>query len=210
MVTDPPYGIDVANMAFVKNPGGEFGSVSKYSASNWDKHGLTSEQYYEARRISTEQIVFGYNHLSDVLPPTRGFVVWDKKCRDGWDNDYSDAELIYTSFDVPCRILRHLWQGGMRGSENGIERKHPTQKPVFVMGWLIDRFTDPTHTVLDPFMGSGTTGVACVNLGRKFIGIEIDPDYFEIACRRIEEAYQQPRLFEDVQPVPEQGDLLSG
>ncbi len=60
---------------------------------------------------------------------------------------------------------------------------------------------------LDPFMGSGTTGVACVNLGRKFIGIEIDEDYFNIACRRIEEAYQQPRLFEDVQPEPEQGSF---
>ncbi len=84
---------------------------------------------------------------------------------------------------------------------------HPTQKPLALMEAIV---ASCSGTVLDPFMGSGTTGVACANLGRKFIGIEIDEDYFDIACRRIEEAYQQPRLFEDVQPEPEQGDLLSG
>ena len=86
------------------------------------------------------------------------------------------------------------------------KENHPNEKPIRLVEIFINNHTLPHDTVLDPFMGSGTTGVACVNLGRKFIGIEIDPDYFEIACRRIREAYQQPWLFED-QPQPKQGEL---
>src|SRR5690606_23898717 len=84
-----------------------------------------------------------------------------------------------------------------------LEREHPTQKPVSLMVWCLG-FLPKAETILDPFMGSGTTGVACVNLGRKFIGIEIEPRYFDIACRRIEEAYRQPRLFTEPKPAPKQ------
>ena len=82
---------------------------------------------------------------------------------------------------------------------------HPSPKPLAFMQWLVERLTDPHHTILDPFMGSGTTGVACAKLGRKFIGIEIERRYFDIACRRIEEAYRQGDMFRDPpQPKPEQ------
>jgi DNA modification methylase len=85
---------------------------------------------------------------------------------------------------------------------------HPTQKPIDLMQWLIEK---TTGTILDPFMGSGTTGVACVKLGRRFIGIEIEPKYFDIACRRIEAAYKQPDLFvQDPAPKPVQLSLLEG
>ena len=88
------------------------------------------------------------------------------------------------------------------------EGEHPTQKPIaLVLKWL-EQFTDNQETILDPFMGSGTTGVACVNLGRKFIGIEREPKYFDIACRRIEQAYSQPRLFTDDAPKSEQDKLF--
>ena len=87
-------------------------------------------------------------------------------------------------------------------------REHPTQKPVGVMKWCLDQLPDEVEIVLDPFMGSGTTGVACAHLGRKFIGIEIEPKYFDIACRRIEEAQRQGQLFSETEPArPEQKDL---
>jgi DNA modification methylase len=86
-------------------------------------------------------------------------------------------------------------------------REHPTQKPLGVMEWIIGLLPD-AETILDPFMGSGTTGVACANLGRHFIGIEIEPKYFDIACGRISDAYKQPRLFEDERPELKQGELL--
>ena len=106
--------------------------------------------------------------------------------------------------------------GGKRGvythCVNGPAREgtHPTEKPVSLMAEILNDFTTHGQTILDPFMGSGTTGVACVNLGRKFIGIEIEPKYFDIACRRIEEAYRQPRLFEEPAPKPVQANLLDG
>ena len=87
---------------------------------------------------------------------------------------------------------------------------HPTQKPLSLMQWNVDLLSAEGETILDPFMGSGTTGVACANLGRKFIGIEREPSYFDIACRRIEEAYKQPRLFDEPAPKPTQPSLLGG
>ena len=89
-------------------------------------------------------------------------------------------------------------------------KQHPTQKPVALMQWCLG-FLPDAKTILDPFMGSGTTGVACVKLGRKFTGIELDSDYFDIACKRIEEAYRQPDMFiAPPEPNPEQMDMLNG
>lgn len=87
-------------------------------------------------------------------------------------------------------------------------KEHPTQKPVEVMSWCIQQLPPNAMTILDPFMGSGTTGVACANLGRKFVGIEISESYFDIACRRIEEAYKQPRLFAEPSPKAEQMSMV--
>jgi site-specific DNA-methyltransferase (adenine-specific) len=103
-------------------------------------------------------------------------------------------------YDVPIAMDR--------GGSAGEERVHTTQKPIALMNALVGDFTDNGEVICDPFMGSGTTGVACVNLGRKFIGIEIEPRYFDIACRRIEEAYKQPRLFAEPKPEPKQEALL--
>jgi len=93
------------------------------------------------------------------------------------------------------RMIWHMWNGWSRASERDTQRDHPTQKPIRVMERCIELARiPPAATVLDPFMGSGTTGVACANLGRWFIGIEIEPRYFDIACERIRRAYEQPRL----------------
>ena len=98
----------------------------------------------------------------------------------------AEAEMAWTNRDSVIRVYD--------GNRSEPDREHPTQKPIALMQWCVEK---TTGTVLDPFMGSGTTGVACANLGRKFIGIEIEPKYFDIACRRIEQAYKQPRLFAD-------------
>ena len=86
-------------------------------------------------------------------------------------------------------------------------KEHPTQKPLDVMKWCIERLPSGCSTILDPFMGSGTTGVACVKLGRKFIGIEIEPKYFDIACKRISEALKQPDFFVE-KPKPAKQEAL--
>lgn len=116
-----------------------------------------------------------------------------------------------------CGAGRSKWNaGGKKGvythAKGGGDRHgdHPTEKPVSLMCEVVADFTVFGQTIADPFCGSGTTGVACAKLGRKFIGIEIEPKYFDIACRRIEEAYRQPRLFAEPTPKPKQASLLDG
>lgn len=139
-------------------------------------------------------VLFGANHYADKLPASSEWVIWDKRMG-LLSNDFADCEMIWTNGGGVARMFRHLWNGAFRDSERGITRVHPTQKPIELMAWLIERFTDPGDIVLDPFCGSGTTGVACVRTGRRFIGIEIDPTYYAIAQRRIADAQAQPRLF---------------
>jgi site-specific DNA-methyltransferase (adenine-specific) len=117
--------------------------------------------------------------------------------------------LAWTNIDGVIRVHRQVWRGIVReGEENVVneDKCHPAQKPVALMRWCVSM---TTGTVLDPYMGSGTTGVACARAGRQFVGIEIDPTHFETACRRIEAAYRQPDLFiEPPAAKPQQLSLM--
>jgi len=116
-------------------------------------------------------------------------LVWDKE---NGKTDFADCEIAWASMDMSAKLIRHRWNGMLRvGNE---KRYHPTQKPIAVMEWCLGFIPDAV-TVLDPFMGSGTTGVACSRLGRTFIGIEREPKYFDIACERIEREHRQGKLF---------------
>ena len=135
-------------------------------------------------------VLCGANHFADKLPASSEWIVWDK--REGMtSNDFSDCEMIWTNGNGVARIFRHIWSGAIRASEKNIERVHPTQKPIALMRYLIERYTNPNEIIFDPFMGSGTTGVAAVQLNRKFIGCEINPHYFAIAEKRIKQAQMQ-------------------
>ncbi len=131
------------------------------------------------------------------LPDKGRFLAWNKLGdMEPWDS-FSDVEFAWHSQDRAARIFSMKWKGLAcdKVGENGGLREHTTQKPIRLMQWCIEEARVPLGaTVVDPFMGSGTTGVACMNLGRKFIGIEIEPKYFDIACRRIEDAQRQQRL----------------
>ena len=136
-----------------------------------------------------------------TLPPTSCWLVWDKL---NGDNDFADCELCWTNWHKAVRRLQWRWNGMIRqGNE---ERYHPTQKPIGVMKWVIE-LCPKSETILDPFMGSGTTGVAAIQMGRKFIGIEREPKYFDIACKRIEQASRQVDMFVE-QPKQEQTSLI--
>jgi len=188
VITDPPYGIAVQE----KRRDGE--------AESWDTE--INQPAIDMALLNAEQaIVFGGNYYA--LPPSRCWLIWDKQISPGLN--LAHAELAWTNLEkCGVRIKRHLWSGPFReGSEH--RWGHPTQKPIDVMRWCI-LFTDG-DVVLDPFMGSGTTGVACVELGRSFIGIEREPRYFDIACRRIEEAQAQGKLFEPAERKAEQMEI---
>lgn len=213
VVTDPPYGINIGRAKTIGGAGKIGGSAKSvkakdYGTHEWDDQGLSAEQWKAITAKTNQWIVWGGNHLSDVLGPSAGVLVWDKKCQNGWDDTFSEMELAWTNVITRTKGFRHLWAGALRASEKGADvRQHPTQKPVQLMEWCLSFIKG--QSILDPFMGSGTTGVACAHMGHKFIGIEIDPKYFDITCRRIEKAYEQPDMFVDQPEVdtPIQLDL---
>ena len=199
VVTDPPYGVGenskkVASRVNLAVP-------KDYGAFNWDSRPASEKQISEARHISRHQIIFGGNYFD--LPPSSCWLVWDKQ---NGDNDFADCELAWTNLPKAVRQIQWRWNGMIRKGDD--VREHPTQKPVGVMEWCIRQLPADAESILDPFMGSGTTGVACAKMGRKFIGIELEPKYFDIACKRIEDAYAQPDMFVEPPKAFKQDQLL--
>lgn len=195
VVTDPPYGIGEAGGNAAKRQrkaGGNSKSLAdqrEYDALNWDDEPITAELIADVRSAGQWNIIFGGNYYD--CPPTSCWLVWDKI---NGENDFADCELAWTNLPKAVRRICFLWNGMLRA--NGEQRgDHPTQKPIGVMKWCIGHLPDPANTILDPFMGSGTTGVAAVQMGRSFIGIEREPKYFDIACKRIEDAQRQGDMF---------------
>jgi len=199
VVTDPPYGIGEA--AGANKSRSKIAVAKDYGNAAWDDQPIDADLLRLVMLSGRWNVIFGGNYYS--LPPTRCWLVWDKLN----SGDFADCELAWTNLPKAVRRLQYLWNGMIRapGETRG---DHPTQKPVGVMSWCLQQLPDGTKSVIDPFMGSGTTGVACVKAGMRFIGIEREPQYFEAACRRIGEAYRQPRLFEEPAPKPQQLNLL--
>ena len=182
VVTDPPYGIaDIWKGG--KSHGWGVASLATPKRNDWDVK-PAKEVFDEIMRIANKVIIWGGNYFE--LPLSRGWLVWIKPER---NFTLSEAELAWTNIPMPIRVFDF--------HRSDPDREHPTQKPVEVMKFSLEKAKLlQGATILDPFMGSGTTGVACVKTGRNFIGVEIDPTYYAIAERRIHDAQQQPPLFE--------------
>ena len=201
VLTDPPYGLDIVKADRIGYDGSSktgvagFGVVKNtlYEPSDWDKKIPSKEIFDEIFRVSKNQIIFGGNYFIDYLNPTQCMLIWDKRCKNHYVNNFSDCEIAWTSFNKPARVFRHLWMGMLRDSERA-KHYHPTQKPVALMEWIIKNYSKDGELILDPFMGSGSTGVAALKLQRRFIGIELDKNYFKIAKERIEKESNQGRL----------------
>ena len=206
VVTDPPYGIDIGGAKAIG--GANIVHPKEYGIHTWDKTGLTNAQWQAICGVTDYWIVWGGNHLANVLGASAGVLVWDKKCQNGWDDTFSDAEIAWTNVLTRAKAFRHRWVGAFRDSERGANvREHPTQKPIALMEWCLS-FVPDAQTICDPFMGSGTTGAACARSQRKFTGIEREQKYFDIACKRIDAAYKQPRLFKEEIAKPVQINML--
>jgi len=130
-------------------------------------------------------VLWGANHFADRLPPSNGWIVWDKRLHAQFENDFSDCEMAWTNLNVPTRMFRHLWTGLIKGSEFRDARYHPSQKPVALMSWILARYTDPADLICDPYCGSGTTLVAAKKNEQKCIGIEIREEYCEATAKRL-------------------------
>ena len=192
VVTDPPYGIG-ADEAAAKNKG-KWG-WKDYGETQWDRERPPREIFDAILSCGKEQVIWGGNYFTDFLPPSMRWLMWDKGQR---DFSLADFEMAWTSQQKAARAFDYPRALALKDG-----KQHPTQKPVALMEWCLG-FLPDAKTILDPFMGSGTTLVACQRMGRHGIGIEIDPEYFEIACRRVEEAARQPDLFIAPAPKPQQ------
>lgn len=199
VITDPPYGINENHKKVASR--GKLATPKDYGEFDWDKSAPSQQLIDAILEKGKYQALFGGNYFG--LPATSCWLVWDKL---NGDNDFADCELAWTNWPKAVRRLQWRWNGMIRqGNE---ERFHPTQKPLGVMKWVID-LCPKAEVILDPFMGSGTTGVAAIQMGRKFIGIEREPKYFDIACKRIEQAASQGMLFVDTpKQIAEQAALL--
>lgn len=190
IVTDPPYGIA---FNFAKKRRG------RKSGLSWGGNGNPDIQRDWSRVTGDEQpfnpspwltfpfvVLWGANHYADRLPTATRWLVWDK--RDGTtSDDHSDCEMAWTNLKGAARLYSHLWRGICRAGEENVAKAaklHPAQKPLALMRWCLS-FLPEGVLVVDPYMGSGTTGVACLQTGHPFIGVETDSDHFEVARERL-------------------------
>jgi len=198
LMADPPYGIGEGMRAAVRTksrkPDARWKQArcTDYDPGEWDDEPVEEWVMQLARSICNKQIIFGGNYYN--LPPCKGPLVWDKE---NGDTDFADGEMAWNNLGCALRIKRHLWAGMRR--KGGEDRRHPTQKPLEVIQWAILQAGD-VETILDPWAGSGTTGHAAKNLGKRAVLIEREERYCEIAAKR---------LAQDVLPIHCPNNALS-
>lgn len=200
LVTDPPYGLGEGGKMGNPKRRSKVANADKYADFSWDDD-RDDAAVAAAQQITDYHVIWGGNYYD--LGPCRGYLVWNKLN----SGDFADCELAWTNLDQAVRKVDLLWNGMIR-AEKHIERVHPTQKPVGVMQFCINQLPTAAHTIFDPFMGSGTTGVACVQAGKAFVGIEREAAYFDMACQRIKDAINQPQLFVKAERQPVQAALI--
>jgi len=191
-IVDPPYGIGASNYT---RGGTQYGkskaTCKEYGLKKWDSETPSLQYFEELKRVSKQQIIWGGNYF--ILSPSSCWIVWDK---DNGDNGYADCELAWTSFKTAVRKIKYKWHGMLQENmKNKESRIHPTQKPVKLYEWLLKNYAKPGDKILDTHLGSGSSAIACYNMGFALDGFEIDVDYFNAAVDRLEKHKRQGVLF---------------
>ena len=196
-IVDPVYG-DVTKGGYMTHNKGQYigtGAARQkgYHASLWQQEKTPPAYFKELMRVSKNQIVWGGNYFASELPSSQCWVVWDKQHPE--KITFADGELAWTSFNSATRIFRFMWNGMLQGDmKNKEDRIHPTQKPVALYEWLLDKFAEKGDKILDTHVGSASSLIACYNMGFDVWGYEIDEEYFRLATERIEAVQAQIRM----------------
>jgi len=199
VVTDPPYGIGADKAASKAN--GKCG-WKYYGETDWDALRPSKEIFELILARSKTQIIWGGNYFTDFLPPSMQWLVWDKGQR---DFSLADCEFAWTSQNKAARVFTFPRALALQDG-----KEHPTQKPIELMSWCLDQIKPKPKSVVDPFLGSGTTAISCVRRGIPFVGIERHGPYFDIAVRRIAAALKEPDLFVEPPKPAHQLSILDG
>lgn len=196
-IVDVPYGIGESKKAHLRG-GKQFGNSlaigTEYALKQWDKQPPPAEYFAELMRVSKNQIIWGANHFISRIPfDSSCWIVWDK---DNGENDFADCELAWTSFSTAVRRYKYRWHGMIQQNMKEKEvRIHPTQKPVSLYAWLLEKYAKYGDVILDTHVGSASSLVACYRCGFHFVGFEIDTEYYEAANERLSTEMSQMRLF---------------
>ena len=191
ILTDPPYGIGEA--AGKNKSRGNMAVAKDYGDLEWDNAIPTKAYFDEIMRVSKHQVIFGGNYFVEHLRNSPCWIVWDK---DNGENDFADCELAWCSFSSAVRRLKLRWNGMLQHNMKEKEyRIHPTQKPVRLFEWILEKYAEPGWVIMDPFLGSGSSAIAAKRLGYEFIGVEREQSYFKAALERIPREVAQGRLF---------------
>jgi len=188
-IVDPPYGINVNKMDLGN------GKNKTYDVKKrWDSSAPSKKYFDELRRVSKEQIIWGANHFISRIPINSScWIVWNKE---NGTTVFSDCELAWTSFKSAVRMFTFRWQGVLQGNMKNKEHKiHPTQKPVALYTWLLDKYAKQGWKILDTHLGSGSSAIAAHDMGYEFHGYELDEEYFQAASKRLKEHQKQLQLF---------------
>jgi len=203
-IVDPPYGIGEANGKNASRNKG-FGTGSKkskkvtfskdYGKKDWDDKPPPPEYFKELFRVSKNQILWGANHFIENLPYQNAscWIIWDKL---NGDSDFADCEMAWTSFKKTVRKFTFRWNGMLQGDmKNKEQRIHPTQKPVALYNWILDRYAKPDFKILDTHLGSGSHAIACHHYGCELVAAELDTDYYNYSHKRFILNTAQQKLF---------------
>lgn len=191
-IVDPPYGLNIAKS-------GSLGR-DKFSKKDWDTQTPKQEYFDELQRVSKNQIIWGWNYMTDKLPTCKGFIYWNKL---NHHENRSSGELAYCSINGLAKHFEYMWDGNRYGFKSqkieGVGkpsiRIHPTQKPIKLYEWLLMNYAKEGDKILDTHLGSGSIAIACHNLGFDLTACELDTEYFEAAIKRINNHKAQTRLF---------------
>lgn len=196
-IVDPPYGIGASLAKFMRTgtqTGKSKAIAGLYKSSEWDKEPPSPEYFKELMRVSKNQIIWGANHfIESINKNSSSWIVWNKE---NGDSRYSDCELAWTSFNGGVRLFEFRWAGMLQGDmKNKEKRIHPTQKPIALYRWLLYKYAKSGDKILDTHFGSGSIAIACHDMKYDLTAFELDPDYFQMASKRLEAHQRQLTLF---------------
>jgi site-specific DNA-methyltransferase (adenine-specific) len=193
-IVDPPYGIGMSKGTMSSNKDKNITSKRDYISKDWDGSIPNKEYFDELFRVSKNQIIWGGNYMIEHLKNTSCFIVWDKKSNDG--SNFADAELAWTSFETAVRVFKYDWIGfGYLNNPQKEKKIHPTQKPVALYKWLLDKYAKQGDKILDTHLGSGSIAIAAHDYGFELTCCELDKEYYDKAVQRIKNHVSQTKLF---------------
>lgn len=188
-IVDPPYGIGADK---AQNNGGERFGYKKYKDSDWDFSIPSAEYFIELFRVSKNQIIWGGNYMTEFLQPKMGWIIWNKMQR---DFSLADGEMAWTSFDKAMRIFDLSRGQAIQENKIGLDKFHPTAKPLSLYKWILDKYAKENDKILDTHLGSGSIAIACQDYGYELTAYELDKEYYDKAIKRIKNHVSQQKLF---------------